>query len=147
MSELSIDVARPGDAGAVAALSAELGYPVGEAEVVERLAEMGEGEHRVYVARTDGRVVGWLHVAGVRRLEAPAYAELGGLVVARAARRRGIARRLVESARAWAAARGYSRLRVRSNVLRDEAHRFYPSLDFERTKDQAVYERPTGEPS
>ena len=35
---------------------------------------------------------------------------------------------------------GVRKLRVRSNVVRDEAHRFYPALGFNLAKTQACYD-------
>jgi hypothetical protein len=40
-----------------------------------------------------------------------------------------------------AAERGYRKLRVRSNVVREDAHRFYEREGFRRTKTQMVLDR------
>ena len=37
--------------------------------------------------------------------------------------------------------RGLARLRVRSNVIRERAHRFYERVGFEKIKAQAVFEK------
>jgi GNAT superfamily N-acetyltransferase len=67
-----------------------------------------------------------------------------GLVVAQDARRSGLGRALVERAKGWAIEHGYSCLRVRSNVVRDEAHKFYPALGFRLTKTSHNYEIEVG---
>ena len=58
-----------------------------------------------------------------------------------------IGRALVEQAERWAGARGPESLVVRSNTLRTESHRFYPTLGFTASKTQAVYQKPLRRPS
>jgi GNAT superfamily N-acetyltransferase len=47
---------------------------------------------------------------------------------------------LVQAAVRWAAERGYAKVRVRSNVVREDAHRFYEREGFQRAKTQAVFD-------
>lgn len=142
MTSISIEPAQASDAPMIADLTGELGYEVTPAEVERRLAEIvGFHDHAVFVARLEDEVVGWVHVTGVKRLEATFFAELGGLVVQESVRRRGIGRRLIEAALRWARGNGYRILRVRSNVVRPEAPHFYESLGFSRVKDQQVFAR------
>jgi GNAT superfamily N-acetyltransferase len=97
------------------------------------------------VAEAAGEVAGWLHAATALRLESPPYAEIGGLVVEERRRGQGIGERLVRAAIGWAGERGYAELRVRSNVVRADAHRFYRRLGFASVKTQAVFALPLGE--
>ncbi len=131
------------DAEAIAGLSTQLGYPAGAAETAERLAAIRAHEdHAVLVAEAGGRVVGWVHVFAACRIESEPFAELGGLVVEDAERGRGIGGRLVEAAESWAAARGFATMRVRSNVVREDARRFYEHRGYARAKVQAVFAKP-----
>ena len=142
MTGVSIETAGLSDAATIAELTEELGYEVSAAEVERRLrAILGDDDHAVFVARIDGEVGGWVHVAGVKRLEATFFAELGGLVVREQLRQQGVGRRLVESAARWASRSGYRTLRVRTNVVRHDAPRFYESVGFTRIKDQKVFAR------
>jgi GNAT superfamily N-acetyltransferase len=137
---VAIAPARASDASMIADLTGELGYEVTAGEVERRLsAILGDDNHAVFVGRAGDDVIGWIHVVGVRRLEATFFAELGGLVVQEAARRQGVGRRLVDAALKWAGDRGYRTLRVRTNVVRADAPRFYESLGFTRVKDQMVF--------
>jgi GNAT superfamily N-acetyltransferase len=132
--------ARRADAEALAALSDQLGYPAAAGEVRERLRVLARrGDNRVLVAEAEGRVVGWVHVFGAHLLETPAFAEIGGLVVGDGDRGRGVGRRLMRAAEEWAAAAGYAVVRVRSNVVRERAHRFYEGLGYACAKRQAVF--------
>ncbi|MEM7355073.1 MAG: GNAT family N-acetyltransferase [Acidobacteriota bacterium] len=141
---MEIRSATAGDADSLAALSIELGYTTDSQAVAERLARlMALEDHAVFVAEDDtGSMVGWIHVFGALRLESDPFAELGGLVVAAAQRRRGIGRLLCESARDWAQQRGYGALRVRTRIEREEAHKFYRRLGFRSAKIQRVFVLP-----
>ena len=132
--------ATAADAAALAALSTQLGYPAQPGEAAERLAALGP-EGAVLVAEADGAVLGWIHVCGIRFFQSPPFAEVGGLVVDEAARGKGVGKLLVEAGAHWAAERGYRKLRVRSNVVREDAHRFYEREGFRRVKTQAVFDR------
>jgi GNAT superfamily N-acetyltransferase len=127
------------DAAALAALSTQLGYPAQPEESSERLSALGAGA--LLVAEEDGSVLGWIHVCGIRFFQSPPFAEIGGLVVDEAARGKGVGRLLVQAAVRWAAEQGYGKLRVRSNVVREDAHRFYEREGFQRVKNQAVFDR------
>lgn len=131
------------DAAALAELSRQLGYPASAVEVAMRLAPMlASDDHLVVVACAhDEGVVGWAHVFLARRVESAPFAELGGLVVEQSVRGRGVGRRLVAAAEAWAVERGVLKLRVRTRVERTDAAAFYPRLGFDPTKDQRVFDK------
>ncbi len=131
------------DAGQVAVLSGQLGYPSSPREIERRLGGVSRrSDNAVLVAEAlDGKVVGWAHVLGRDFLESDAYAELAGLVVDAAARRQGIGRALVSAAEAWALDRGYAAMRVRSNVTRVEARPFYERMGYAIVKSQNVYRK------
>jgi GNAT superfamily N-acetyltransferase len=134
--------AAPEDATRLAELAMELGYPMTAAEAVERLAGLeAGGDHALLVAEEGGRVSGWIQVSRARIFETPNSAEIAGLVVDSAQRGRGIGRRLVEAAAAWAADRGCIAVRVRSNVIRERAHAFYAREGFREIKTQKVLEK------
>lgn len=129
------------DAPAAAGLSGQLGYPSTVAQIERRFEKVsGDPESSLFVAEDeDGRVVGWVHVVGRFYLETDPHAELGGLVVDAAARRKGAGKALVSAAEAWAASRGYGSMRVRSNVKRVEARAFYEAAGYDIIKSQNVY--------
>ena len=133
---------RFADTAAVANLCGQLGYPATPEQVVRRLARLlAEPSHAAFVAVEEGEVAGWLHVFLAPNLESDLFAEIGGLVVADAWRSRRIGARLVAHARAWAAERGVTTLRVRSRTEREAAHRFYRREGFVEAKRQAVFVR------
>ena len=134
------------DIDAVHELATQLGYPSERAKTAGRLRAVLESPIADgFVAEDgDGRVVGWAHVFMAPYLESGPNAELGGLVVAETARGGGIGRALVARAEEWARRRGAGELCLRSNVIRDEAHKFYTRLGFEMQKTQHKFRKELG---
>lgn len=140
--DFSIREARPSDAEALARLATELGYPTTADQAARRAASiLDRPGNRILVAETAGAVVGWIHIAESVTLESEPAAEIAGLVVDERLRGAGMGARLVAEAEAWAAGRGYGRMRVRSNVKRNRARRFYERAGFVVTKSQRNFEK------
>src|SRR5262245_59308733 len=140
-SDIMVRPATSADAGAVARLSGQLGYPCTAADIERRLAQAaGDSDGAVLVAesRRDG-VIGWVHVRALYLLTRDACAEIGGLVVEERRRGQGIGGRLMAAAEAWARGRGLSVLRLRSNIVRDEAHAFYRRQGFASAKTSLLF--------
>lgn len=139
---LTLRLLQPADADALVALLPDLGCSASPDQVVRRLARLREWpDQEAFVAETNGRIVGLCHVQGVRMLISDGYAEIQALVVSAARQGQGVGRRLVEHACTWAADRGYERVRLRSNVIREGAHAFYERLGFEKSKASYAFER------
>ncbi|HST90349.1 MAG TPA: GNAT family N-acetyltransferase [Ktedonobacterales bacterium] len=136
-----------GDAGEVAALCGQLGYPSTPAQVAHRFGLLAERpENAVFVAEDEDeeaekRIAGFVHVQGRLTMESDPCAEIAGLVVDEARRGAGVGRALVAVAEAWAAERGYDEVTLRSNVARERAHRFYQSLGYTITKSSHVFRK------
>ncbi len=140
---MSIRKARIEDSPAIAALSTELGYPSSAAEIAARLEPLLASVHDVVCVAIDSdEVVGWIHVSVMSMVEMDPFAEIRGLVVAATHRSRGIGTSLVEEAEKWARDRGCSRIRVRSNVVRERAHAFYKREGYSVIKAQNVFNKP-----
>jgi len=114
------------DRATLAALAGELGYPVEPAELAARFARFEtDPRHVVLVAEVDGCVRAWLHVQEFHALTSPPTALVVGLVVAEAARGRGLGGGLLAAGEAWARARGLGGMRLRARRTRRAAHAFY----------------------
>jgi GNAT superfamily N-acetyltransferase len=134
---LSIRVSRVSDARDIAALTGQLGYDVEPPAVEVRLARiLAREDQTVFVAELDGRPVGWVHAAMWQDIEAEAFVVIGGLVVDRNCRGKGVGRRLMEEAEEWTKARGCSIVRLWSSSARTGAHRFYEELGYTNIKTQ-----------
>jgi ribosomal protein S18 acetylase RimI-like enzyme len=134
---------RLGDAAAVADLSGQLGYAATEGEMARRMAGLlGREDHALLVATVDGDwVVGWVHVCRVTLLEQDPRAEVWGLVVDADERGRGVGRRLMAAAEAWATERGLGVMGLSSRRHREDAHRFYERLGYEVVKTSLTFRK------
>jgi ribosomal protein S18 acetylase RimI-like enzyme len=128
------------DAGALAELLEQLGYPCTEEQVVSRLAALpSPGQPLVLVADL------WLGthqkvVAGLLAVELGCYfhrdarhAHVTALVADRRYRHRGVARALITEAQGLARRAGCQVMHLRTSRSRDDAHSFYRALGFDET--------------
>ena len=140
--EVTFRRATAADAPVIAELSAELGYPLAEDVVRSRMATLALlPEHAIIVGEIEGCVCGWVHAHAHRSLVSGERADVFGLVVSQAVRRRGVGRMLMAEAERWARARGLELMVLRSNVQRPESHAFYPAIGYEHFRTQAVYRK------
>lgn len=135
------------DAGEVAALCGQLGYPSTPAQVAHRFGLLAERpESAVFVAEAEDdeaeeRVAGFVHVQGRLAVESDPRAEIAGLVVEEARRGAGVGRALMAAAEDWAADHGYDEVTLHSNVARERAHHFYQSLGYAITKSSHMFRK------
>lgn len=137
------------DAAAVAELSGQLGYPGTAEETRKRIDTMTRSEDRVaFAAVRDaelvGELLGWIDAAVERHLQAEDTVVIGGLVVRESARGCGVGKRLCEEVEQWARERGFRRVRVRSQIKREDAHRFYLRDGYRQVKTSVVLEKELG---
>lgn len=135
-------LAAPSDAPRLAALTTQLGYPSSSEDILRRLPLIAGPAHFLRVADgADGSVLGWIHAAHLMLLDSEPYVEIKALVVDEAARGRRIGEELVAGAEAWARTLPCLQMRVRSNVVRERAHRFYERHGYRLTKTQRVFNK------
>jgi len=143
-NELKIRRAKSADAPQVAVLAGQLGYPATAAQMRERLRGIQPAsQNAVLVAdSTKDGVVGWLHVSKEPLLESDMRAEVNGLVVAEGQRSLGAGAHLLAAAEDWARQHGCKSMSVRSNVIRERAHKFYERHGYEHYKTQKSFRKP-----
>ena len=130
------------DVDAIAGLNHQLGYPCSASELLPRIEQLLQSSERAaFAAILESRFIGWIDVAIERHLQSSDTAVIGGLVVHEDVRGRGIGRRLCQAAEDWARSRGVSIVRVRSQIKRKDAHRFYLQDGYEQIKISAVFEK------
>ena len=142
--DLTIRAAEINDAAALAQLMCELGYETTESEMQMRLERIATDErYRTFVAVGDGKVCGMIGTLTYPSIE---HNDLSGrivaLVILKTMRRRGIGRALIAIAEKDFAQRGIRRIALNTRLTREDAHKFYESLGYERngfrfTKDLA----------
>jgi GNAT superfamily N-acetyltransferase len=128
-----VRVAEGGDAPALVRLLEHLGYPSSEEALLARL-ELGPPSRRVLLAELGDDAVGLAVVELLHPLHRAApEAVLTALVTDANARHRGVARALIAEAARRARQQGATRLFLRCNRRRDDAHAFYRAQGFEET--------------
>ena len=134
LSDLTIRVAEMNDAAALAQLMCELGYETTKSEMQMRMERIAADDcYRTFVAVLDGKVCGMIGT-----LACPSYEhnDPGGRILALATlgtmRRRGIGRALIATAEKDFAHRGVRRVALNTQLAREDAHKFYESLGYER---------------
>jgi ribosomal protein S18 acetylase RimI-like enzyme len=122
------------DAAELAVLMCELGYKTDHTEMETRLKLiLSNPAYKTFVSILDGSVCGMIGTVAYPSYE---HNDPGGrilaLVTSSALRRRGIARALVATAEKDFAQRGIKRIALNTQLTRQDAHKFYESLGYER---------------
>jgi PhnO protein len=131
------------DAEAAAELSSQLGYPSSPGDLRKRIEELSHTTDRVaFAAVVDGEMVGWIDAAMERHLQYAASAVIGGVVVREEMRGQGVGRRLCVEVEEWARSQSVPLVRVRSQIKREDAHRFYLRDGYQKVKTSLVFEKP-----
>jgi GNAT superfamily N-acetyltransferase len=138
VSSFAIRAGDTRDAEALAPLLDQLGYPAEVEDIRERLAAHN-GDSQVLVAAGEGGLSGFVAVAIARDFIVGTRGIILGLVVADGSRGRGIGAELLAAAEKWAFERGAAVVGVRSNVIRERAHRFYLRNGYRRVKSQHIF--------
>jgi GNAT superfamily N-acetyltransferase len=138
---LSIRRATLADAPQLAPLAGQLGYPAAAEEVAARLREiLDDPKHVVFVAETeDSQIVGYVEGFPLHTIASNPRVEIGGLVVDESRRSKGVGRLLVAHVEEWARAKGFREARLRSNIIRGQAHLFYENLGYRVNKTQKSF--------
>ena len=131
------------DAADIWELSNQLGYPSSMDETKERLESILSSEdHIIIVAHIHGnKVIAWIHAYKRQSIESGYFAEIGGFIVSKAFRRKGIGRQLLKPIEKWTTQKKLPSLRVRTQIHRDDAKQFYSNMGFTVTKKQRVFDK------
>ena len=128
------------DLSAVRDLCLELGYEVAPEDLKTRFEFINErSNHCLFVAETEGKVVGWSHVFLTPALTDKHRSEIAGLVVHPKYRKKGIGRELNSACEKWSVEQNCENIRVRSQAMRESAYEFCRSLGYDLRKIQNVF--------
>ncbi len=138
---IKVRKARDSDIDVLRVLSEQLGYPTTRENFRKQFSTLSQEDyHIILVAETKGHgVVGWVHVLPRVLLIFEPLAEIGGLVVDKKIRGKGIGRVLLAAAEKWAKSKGYPAIVVRSNIVRQGAHDFYSNVGYTHMKTSRIY--------
>ncbi len=135
--------AQPSDDARIAELAGQLSYPSTPEEIARRLQGLQRtAEAAVFVAELEAaEVAGWIAVFVYRTVEADARAEVSGLVVDERFRSQRVGEHLLARAEQWARGNGCQAIGLRSNVIRDRAHKFYELHGYVLIKTQKAFRK------
>jgi GNAT superfamily N-acetyltransferase len=138
--EVVVRRATLADAESVARLCGQLGYAASVDETQARLRMIGSRPDQVVmVAENGGAVVAWIDLHIEHSIAAGKTVQIAGLVVDENHRGSGVGRLLMRHAEEWARSNGCSSVRLRSNIIRSQAHQFYEKLGYKVTKTQKAF--------
>jgi GNAT superfamily N-acetyltransferase len=135
---ITIRRATSDDLESILPLAEQLGYPTSPEAMIARLTSILADPMRViFVADPgDGIAAGYIQASRHVSLEVDPLVEIDGLVVSRDHRRQGIGKMLIAAVEEWARSLGILTVRLHTNIIREEAHRFYKDLGFTINKTQ-----------
>ena len=97
-------------------------------------AVLNDSTQVIFVAETNNKVVGYIHLVNYDVIYADNFKNCLGLAVDNDYKRNGIGSALLEQAEIWAKENGAVGIRLCSGVEREKVHRFYQSQGYEVTK-------------
>lgn len=142
-TSFTVRAATAADAGQLAPLATQLGYPSTAEQVAERLREILEdANHAIFVAEDKNhRIAGYIEIFPFRTIGSDPRIEIASLVVDESCRSQGVGRLLMSHAENWARARNFKEVGLRSNVIRERAHQFYENLGYRVNKTQKSFRK------
>ena len=141
--DIKIRKVEMGDADAVRDISAEgLGYRCDLALVQKKIAGLNEAREAVFVAETDGDVIGYIHVERYDVLYFETMANILGLSVFKAYHKMGVGKALLFEAEDWTRQNNIKMMRLNSGMNCTDAHGFYEHLGYVSEKDQKRFVKP-----
>ncbi len=97
-------------------------------------AVLNDSTQVIFVAETNNKVVGYIHLVNYDVIYADNFKNCLGLAVDNDYKRNGIGSALLKQAEIWAKENGAVGIRLCSGVEREKAHQFYQSQGYEVTK-------------
>jgi GNAT superfamily N-acetyltransferase len=134
------------DALQLAALMGELGYPATREFIQEKLAQLASTlGTRIFVADCDGKVIGLISFSILPLLHVDGgLGRITALVVGSQFKGRGIGKRLVAEAEAFAWNNACARIEITSGEHRADAHAFYEAVGYKQDSRRFVKTKPVG---
>ena len=129
---LTLRAAGPADAGRIAGLLTDEGYPVGPTDVAARVERFRGPDSAVVVAEQGGEVIGFIALQAVPRFEHDdRFVRVLAVVVDAGARERGVGHQLMAEAEAFGSEHGAAFVEITAGRHRPEARQLYESLGYD----------------
>jgi len=138
--KIKVRVAVKQDCSGITHLTNQLGYPSTEEKICEIMKlVLSHKDHQVFVAEIDNTIVGYIHLIRSMRIGSNPFIEIAAFIINEASRSIGVGSLLIAESEKWASRRGLQDIRIRSNIIRREAHNFFQNRGFQNIKTQEVF--------
>lgn len=137
---MNVRPARKADCSGITNLTNQLGYP----STLEKICEIMDlvlvhNDHQVYIAEKDNTIVGYIHLIHSMRIGSSPFIEIAAFIIDESSRSIGVGSSLILETEKWASVLGLKDIRIRSNIIRQEAHNFFQNRGFQNIKTQEVF--------
>ncbi len=116
----------------------ELGYPTEEGKFTGTINEITKQGGAIFIAKAEDRVVGSSCAVIDARLAEGITGEIVSLVVSQDCRGLGVGKQLVQISEEWLCTQ-VNKIKIRANVIRNDAHNFYKHLGYREMKEQKIF--------
>jgi len=136
--DFSIREATASDATAIWRLNCnEMGYQYSLEKTAQNITKLlRSNTDKIFVAVSEGSVVGYVHANDYDLLYAPHMKNIMGIAVSSEHKQQGIGRALLQQVEQWACKTGATGVRLVSGLSRTDAHEFYHRCGYSGDKEQ-----------
>ena len=138
--DLHIRSAKMDDCPGITELSNQLGYLSSLDKVLEILdLVLTHDDHQVFIVEIDNLIVGYIHLVSTMRIGSGPFVEIAALIVHKSYQKKGVGKSLISESEKWTRSKGLTDIRIRSNIIREEAHQYFQRKGFQDLKTQHVF--------
>ena len=133
--QLKLRAARKEDCSEITNLTNQLGYP----STIEKISDIMDRvlvhkDHQVFIAEKDNIIVGYIHLVQSMRIGSNSFVEIAAFIIDESSRSAGVGSSLIGESEQWAFSMGFKDIRIRSNIIRQEAHKFFHKRGYQNIK-------------
>ena len=138
--EITVRPAQKEDCSEITHLTNQLGYP----STLEKICEimdlvLAHNDHQVFIAEKENTIVGYIHLIQSMRIGSNPFVEIAAFIIDESLRSIGVGSSLIRESERWTSGLGIKDIRIRSNIIRQEAHNFFQKRGFQNIKTQEVF--------
>ncbi len=139
---ITIRSAQKEDCAGITELTNQLGYP----STLEKICEimdlvLAHEDHQVYIAEKDNKIIGYIHLIRSMRIGSNPFVEIAAFIIDESSRSIGVGSSLIKETENWTSGLGLKDIRIRSNIIRQDAHNFFQNRGFQNIKTQEVFQK------
>jgi N-acetylglutamate synthase-like GNAT family acetyltransferase len=138
--QIIVRSAKKEDCSGITELTNQLGYP----STLEKICEimdlvLAHKDHHVFIAEKEKTIVGYIHLIRSMRIGSNPFVEIAAFIIDESSRSVGVGSSLIMESERWISSLGLNDIRIRSNIIRQEAHAFFKKRGFQNIKTQEVF--------